>query len=250
MLEEALTVPGNLHGAFSRFHQYSTGNCILLSMQGAEGPVATYKRWQQLGRQVVRGAKAMEIIRPITVRKQAENDGDEPETFTRFKLVKCIFDYKDTKGDELPPVEVPQWSIDAALEKLDIKRVPFEELNGNVGGYSFDRNIAINPVVPYQLKAELHETAHIVSGHTTKENAKEYSAHRGIFEFEAETPAYILSHELGVSTPEQDDVSRAYIQIWMKSLRPPGTSIRKVFKTADAIYQAGRLAIAGEEAVA
>jgi hypothetical protein len=33
-------------------------------------PVATYKRWQAIGRQVLKGSKAAEIVRPITITRK------------------------------------------------------------------------------------------------------------------------------------------------------------------------------------
>lgn len=256
LLDRALTAPGNLHGAYNRFYDYSFGNCLLLYIQGAEGPVATYKRWQDMGRQVVKGAKAMEILRPITIKKtgadgQVELGEDgKPKVFTKFKLVRAVFDYKDTTGEELPPIEVPEWSLDKALEKLEIERVPFHNylslLDGNTAGYSYERKIALNPAAPYPFKTQLHEISHIINGHTSEENQGQYTAHRGLWEFEAEGSAHLVGHELGVESEEEADVSRAYIQHWLGGERPPESSIRKVFTTADAILKAGRLSVAAE----
>lgn len=243
LLDEALTAPGNLHGAYSRFHDYSFGNCLLLFLQGCEGPVATYKRWESLGRHVLKGAKAKEILRPITIKREPEHEGDEPRTFTRFKLVKAIFDYKDTAGDELPPFKAPEWDLDHALTNLDIKRVPFQHFDGNTAGYSFERNVAINPVAPYPFKTMLHEVAHIQHGHTTGTAATEYTAHRGLCEFEAEGSAYLSGHEIGIQTAEDAEVSRAYIQGWLRGQSPPESSVRRVFTVTDQILRAGRMAI-------
>jgi N-terminal domain of anti-restriction factor ArdC len=134
-IETALTAPGSIGNTYSRFHQYSFLNNLLLRTQGVEGPVATYDRWRSVGRQVLKGSKAAEIVRPITIAKK-NDDGEVESSFTRFKFVRCIFGYNQTEGDELLPVETPGWDLNTALGQLDIKRVPFRELNGNVQGFS------------------------------------------------------------------------------------------------------------------
>ena len=53
-------------------------NQILLLMQGVREPVATYERWRSIGRQVLKGSKAAEIVRPITVTRK--NDDGEVES--------------------------------------------------------------------------------------------------------------------------------------------------------------------------
>src|SRR5712691_9507508 len=92
VIETALEMPGNCSGVYSRFYPYSYANQAYLWMQGAREPVASYKRWQALGRQVMKGSKAYEIIKPITVKK--ENGQGEPErVVVGFKEVRCLFTY-------------------------------------------------------------------------------------------------------------------------------------------------------------
>ncbi len=107
VIETALTAPGDMHGVYDRFYSYSFLNQIYLLMQGARGPVATYKRWAAIGRQVVKGAKAKEIIVPL-VKKESEDNKVEA-TLIGFKPVKCIFTLSETEGDELPSINLPEW---------------------------------------------------------------------------------------------------------------------------------------------
>jgi hypothetical protein len=58
----------------------------------------------------------------------------------------------------------------------------------------------------------LHESGHILHGHTEPERMKEYLHHRGLYEFEAEATAYIVGHELDVTTEQQAAESRGYCQ--------------------------------------
>ena len=63
LLQSAVQEPGILSRAYSQFHSYSLGNQLLAMVQCHErevepGPMATYPRWQELGRQVRKGEKA------------------------------------------------------------------------------------------------------------------------------------------------------------------------------------------------
>lgn len=239
LIETALSMPGTVGDVYSRFHNYSFMNRLLLMIQGAEGPVATYDRWQSLGRQVLKGSKAKTIVRPIIIDKK--NDaGEVEERRLRFKPVRCIFQLSDTEGEELPPAELPTWDLSTALTRLDIKQVPFESLDGNTQGYSREREFALNPLAVYPNKTMMHECAHIVCGHTVPEKLSQYVTHRGLCEFEAESSAYLVMHELGGLAEDDASESRAYLQNWLKGERPPEASIRKVFKATDMLLQAGR----------
>ena len=57
LLQSAVHEPGTLSQAYRQFHTYSLGNQLLAMFQCAErgippGPMATYPRWRELGRQV------------------------------------------------------------------------------------------------------------------------------------------------------------------------------------------------------
>jgi antirestriction protein ArdC len=240
LIDEALTLPGNTGQVYNRFYNYSFLNQLLLRMQGVAEPVATYKRWASLGRQVLRGSKAKAILRPITVKRE-DAEGNE-EAFTRFKMVNCLFGLSETEGEALPPAEIPEWNLDQALDALGITRVPFEATNGNMQGYSIDRNIAVSPVAVYPLKTTIHEVGHVVLGHTKHEIDLFHPElmHRGVKEFQAETTSYLTMNELELMTPEQATVSRGYVQSWLGSQRPSDYAIRQVFSATDTILRAGR----------
>lgn len=248
LIETAITAPGSVGNVYNRFHEYSFLNKVNLLMQGCPlEPIATYKRWLELGRQVQKGAKAYEIVRPIVIPKRDAAGEKTDESFLRFKPVKCIFPVSMTEGEELPPAEVPGWSLDTALSKLDIRRTPFESFDSNVQGYSRDREFAVNPVAAYPTKTTFHELSHIVSGHTEPGEMAEYLTHRGLKEFEAEGSAHLSMNELELMTPDQADVSRGYLQDWLQGERPPESSVKTVFRTTDTILRAGRIALAAAE---
>jgi len=174
---------------------------------------------------------------------QSRREGAEGEVQSRrlsFKAVRCIFGLSETVGQDLPPAEVPGWDLQQALDQLDVKQVPFRELDGNIQGYSVDREFAINPVAVHPVKTTFHELGHIVLGHTAGSAAAEYRSHRGIKEFQAESVAYLAMNELELMTPEQASSSRGYIQGWLQRQTPAEADIRPVFMATDKILRAGR----------
>lgn len=252
LLQEALTAPGNLYGVYDRFHDYSLTNMLLFRAQGVREPVASYKRWQSLGRHVLRGARAKEVIVPLLITEHQAAPPDPTQEATTnlvrligFKVVRGVFALSDTDGPALPPFEHPQWDLPTALDKLKIRRVPFDSLNGNVQGYSVGRDIAINPVAVHPEKTLFHELGHVVLGHTLASSLSEYAQHRGVKEFQAESTAYLCLNELDRMTPPMAEHSRGYIQHWLEDARPTEREIRLVFAGAEQILRAGRLAVSG-----
>src|SRR5258708_1517848 len=90
LLDEALTAPGNLTGVYDRFHDYSLTNMMLFMMQGIREPVASYSRWKSLGRQVVKGAKAKEVIVPVLVNEAPPEDETLEEKRERLIFRWCL----------------------------------------------------------------------------------------------------------------------------------------------------------------
>ena len=88
LLQSVVHEPGTLSQAYQQFHTYSLGNQLLAMFQCAEreiqpGPMATYPRWRELGRQVKKGEKALTLCMPIQRKRKAETtdpDTGEPAT--------------------------------------------------------------------------------------------------------------------------------------------------------------------------
>jgi N-terminal domain of anti-restriction factor ArdC len=101
IIETALTAPGNVGNTYNRFYDYSFLNQIYLRMQGVHEPAATWARWQRLGRHVLRGAKAKEIIRPVIIHKKnkADETVETVETVVGFKSVKCCNPQESSRQD-------------------------------------------------------------------------------------------------------------------------------------------------------
>jgi antirestriction protein ArdC len=197
-------MPGNVGDTYCRFHRYSFLNQLLLLEQGVIEPVATYDRWKQLGRQVLRGSKAKTIIRPIIVTKKDEA-GETEDSFLRFKPVPSLFTLSETTGPELP-VEIPAWDLETLKQHLEVREGRFLSLDGNTQGYSSGGEYAINPTAKYPTKTLSHEIGHIVLWHPTEEERADYRQHRGLKEFQAEATAHLVTNELGIAIEEEATV--------------------------------------------
>ena len=230
LINKALTVKGSMGNTYNRFYDYSFGNQILLYWQGVTEPVATYKKWAELGRQVKKGSKAKAIIQPIVGKDESDNT-----EIKGFFLKNSLFSLSETIGDAVPLPEIPKWNRELALERLNIKLIPFKKNNGNVQGYANKQGIAINPVAVNPTKTLFHEIAHRVLGHTDNSDL-----HKGVKEFQAECSAYLLMIELELATWEQLSVSRAYIQEWLQDTKPTEQEIKQVFNAVDKIIKAGK----------
>ena len=247
LLDEALTTPGNLTGVYDRFHDYSLTNMLLFRMQGIHEPVASFSRWKSLGRHVLKGARAKEVIVPVLVNEKPPEDETLEEKRERvarligFKVVRAVFPLSATEGKELEAAPTPGGDLATALDKLGIREVPFQSTNGNVQGMSHGLEFAINPIAVNPTKTRFHELAHIVLGHTIPHSFDDYVTHRGVKEFEAEAAAYLCMNELERLDDETASHSRGYIQHWLDNERPDDKSIQRVFRAADAILRAGRV---------
>jgi N-terminal domain of anti-restriction factor ArdC len=178
LLIEAVNKPGMMMQAYSAFHNYSIGNQILAIVQcqlrGLEpGPINTFPGWQELGRTVKRGERALTLCMPITRKaREEETRNNEAEAgervFTSFVYKPRWFVASQTVGDEFTPPALTEWQSERALAALDIQEIAFTHTDGNCQGYAKKRQIAINPVAQLPHKTRFHELAHVILGHTTE----------------------------------------------------------------------------------
>ena len=236
LIDQMLTFEGSMTDTYSRFYNYSYYNMALLYYQGVKTPVATYKKWLELGRQVQKGQKAKVICMP----RMYKNDEDETE-IAGFSLRPTVFEYSQTDGEELEMPQPKTWHILTATEKLGIKEVSYNALlgsNGNAQGYSIKTEYAVSPMAKYPLKTTLHEIAHIVLGHTTRDTQDD--EHSGIREFQAEATAYLVMKELKMQKCMNESESRAYVQNWVKGQEITEKDLKSVFTAVNKIINAGR----------
>ena len=255
LLRSAVSDPGILSTAYRQFHAYSLGNQLLAWSQclarGIQpGPMATYPRWRELGRQVRKGEKAITLCMPVTIKRKptddkqvdAESEEGKPETFTRFVYRPHWFVLAQTEGQAVEPVPIPEWDQASALDALGVVEEPFTLTDGNCQGYARQRTIAVSPLAELPHKTRFHELAHVVLGHTAESAGGLTDSDvtpRSLREVEAEAVALVCLEVLGLPGAEH---CRGYIQHWnqRRGAEPiPERSAQRIFKAADQILKVG-----------
>jgi antirestriction protein ArdC len=248
LLEEAVSKPGYILQAYSRFHNYSLGNQLLALFQCIErgtevGPLASFRKWKELGRHVKKGEKALTLCMPVTCKRTRtvkQDDGteqDEQFTFTHFTYKNNWFVLSQTEGAEYQPPAIPEWNEQKALAALKIERIPFEDLNGNCQGYARrGGQIAINPLAALPFKTLMHELAHSILHCAEADMADTDQTPRSVAEVEAEAVALLCCESLSLPGAE---FSRGYIQSWAKGEPITERSAQRIFHAADRILKAG-----------
>jgi hypothetical protein len=210
------------------FRRYSFNNLMLIAAQCPHASrVAGYRKWQELGRQVRKGARAIKILGYSTkkVTKTDPETGEEVEDRLVRYPVLSVFDISQTNGDpipansyRLPGGDGPDGALDTLRSWLDGEGWTLRELSlaGTCEGYTdHQRHIivtatALEPAA--RLVVLLHEAAHAVLHGELKPG--EYQAHRGVCETEAESTAYVLANLLGLDV---DASSISYVAGWWQS---------------------------------
>ncbi|MGH9351151.1 MAG: ArdC family protein, partial [Terriglobia bacterium] len=210
LLDEAVSKPGYIHQAYSRFHNYSLGNQLLALFQCVErqiqpGPLASFLKWKELGRHVKKGEKAITLCMPFTckrtrtVKKDDGSEQDEQFTFTHFTYKNNWFVLTQTEGKEYQAPTIPEWNEQQALEGLEIERIPFEGLDGNTQGYARrGGKIAINPLAALPHKTFFHEAAHCLLHCQETDLTDTDQTPRNVAEVEAEAVALLCCESLGL----------------------------------------------------
>lgn len=245
LLQDAVNKPGVISDCYSKFHNYSMGNQLLawsqLRVRNMQlSPIATYKKWSELGRQVKKGEKALQLVMPVTINKKDDTGAKTDEVFSMFTLKNNWFTLEQTEGADFSlPIAIPAWDKNKALDTLQITEVNFDSVNGNAQGYATNRSIAINPVAVFPHKTIFHELAHVVLGHTLENSMyDDESTPNDIREVEAESVAYILCSVLDLKGLIE---SRGYIQNWLQGNKINDKSAQKIFGAADKILKAGKI---------
>lgn len=223
--------------AYRVFHNYSITNQMLAVQQMDEiSPIATYKKWNELGRQVKKGSKAIALYMPVQVKELDENGKETGEKKTIFIIRRNWFSMAQTEGEnvEIEAVKMGEWNALEALKTLNIEKTEFDTLNGNSQGFATGRKVAINPIAENPFKTLVHEIAHIELGHTSEDD----QTPKAIKEVEAESVAFIAMAILQRDSEFLAN-SRGYIQSWLGNNELDEKSARRIFSTANKIIKAG-----------
>lgn len=254
MLVEAVSNPGFLHEAYSRFWNYSIANQLLALIQcqlrGIEpGPLASFNRWKELGRRVKKGEKALTLCMPLQIKckewDQKRQESGLVEDLPDQVGYRTVFVYKrnwfvlsQTEGTPFAPEPIPAWNKEVALASLGIREEPFASTDGNCQGYATQsRTIAVSPLAPLPWKTMFHEVAHIVLGHIGQGGLSDGDIpERSLREVEAESVALLCCEALGL---EGAKFCCGYIQNWLAGDVIPEKSAQRIMGAAATILKAG-----------
>jgi antirestriction protein ArdC len=269
LFKEALEKPGMLSECYSVFHEYSLGNRVMARIQMLArnipmGPIATFKKWDSLGRKVKKGEKAISLLMPVSIGDKKEEDdrskdvdssGSESSSNKRVLFITRPrwFALAQTDGDDdaIPSsASIPDWDKNTALSELGLKEVDFDLIDGNCQGYAIPNKgvFAINPLAASPMKTTFHEIAHCLLHTKEAQMADGGTITRDIKEAEAESVAYLCCASLGMSSGLDESIG--YIQNWLdkeKTEEFAKKSASRIFSCADKILKAGLIKEAENE---
>jgi len=252
LLVEAVERPGLILEAYRRFHGYSLGNqvaalCQCLGRGISPGPIATVHKWNELGRRVKKGERAISLCMPVTVQERTDIAAQEGTPAPAFHPgLKTLFMWKprwfvlaQTDGDAMPAeLQIPSWDKVRALDTLGVREVPFTHTDGNVQGYARGRTVSVSPLAQLPAKTLFHELGHVQLGHCVTDGEDRFDLPKTLTEAEAESVALLCLEALALPGIEY---ARGYIQAWYgRGTALPDASAQRIFKAADSILRAGR----------
>ena len=223
---------------FKWLHQYSVRNCLLARAQLAGATMlAPFTKWKQQGIKVKKGAKAIKIFAPITVRKWADKDGtpvawnddkaDHVETeFTAFKLVP-VFDISQTDAGEdygkALAYKAPDfggaelWDVLATIAGKHGYSVRLShDIADTAAAHGLTKHgkkqitVSSHESPHARVKILAHEIGHALM-HRNLLVKNDYHERRGEYECEAESFAFMLLDYLGVDCSA---ISVPYLEYW------------------------------------
>lgn len=198
---------------------YSFRNILVAKAQYPNATfLASFKRWNELGRKVKKGSKAIRIFAPRF--KKVENEDGEEETQLIGFIAVPVFDYSQTEGEPLPIDKIKinlegdcpearkiiKWA--EIIAKRDECPVIYGDANGANGYYVptfheivIEQSLSIN----HRAKTLVHELVHSkIHRYDTKSSTQEK-------EVVAEGTAFIVCKFLGLDT---SDYSFRYVYSW------------------------------------
>lgn len=151
---------------------WSLGNKLLMLLSDTED-ARGYKQWQQAGRQVKKGAKAIYILAPCTrkIREKVidNNTGKEQEKekniIAGFREIP-VFRYEDTEGESLPevnfdPPDPPP--LQEVAREFGVDEIIYTPGNGTAYGfYAWGQNQKRIVLHTHDIKTWFHELGHAI----------------------------------------------------------------------------------------
>ena len=244
------------------FHTYSFRNQMLVYLQNPNASLlAGYRDWQSRDRQVIKGEKGLRILAPVMRKLPFDQNGQPIDKDALKNYAKgdvtwkrrmvgarptSTFDVSQTDGAPIPEPPTPTLLEGQAPEHLwdrlagivsendfTLSRRDLAAEGNQANGYTdfTNRQIVVRTGVSdaQAAKTLAHEIGHMLL-HADVE-AGDLFAHRGTYEVEAESVAYMVSAKHGLDT---SDYTFRYVAGW--SRRDPDA----VIASADRIMRASR----------
>jgi hypothetical protein len=190
-------------------HDYSFNNLILAWLQYSKvSMMAGYKKWQSLGRTVIKGEKAIKVLAPLTRKIKDQESDEDLFIITGWRYVN-VFDIAQTEGEELEfghsdKVTGDSVSFDV-IKNISPLPVIVEYAGTSNGNMTAERILVAPKDNPSAMIATLiHEVAHFKLGHLESDLDRETK------EVESETVSFIVTSYLGLDNQK----SKYYIGSW------------------------------------
>lgn len=212
-----------------KFHTYSLHNqFLILAQMPSATKVAGIKRWNELGRRVRKGAKAIRILAPV-LKRSLETDmagsSEETQTLAGFKTA-YVFDLSQTEGEPLPPPP-HRHSVEGHLEPQAfqgyLQSCPYAV------GFTDGRAIVINArhAPTDQLCTLFHEWMHAAYHFGPQRPQLE-----AVRELEAEATAFVLCRRIGLEArlASAEYLSQHWItpELLIGALQQVTTAVREI----------------------
>ena len=238
----------------SGFRNYSWNNRILIWMQNENASMcAGMKTWNEKGRKIKKGEKALKIYVPLIGKAYTTNEagekveklnsnGDPAKRIYGFKMAN-VFDISQTEGEELPTLKIK--NLEGKVEnfddyiKLATKTLPEgysfliddEEGHGEKGYTNFRlQQVVVHRNEEQQMfKTTMHELGHVLCEHDKRILDRDQE------ECEAESVAYIVCNHFGIDSSEY---SMRYIGGWKGNKELVNDSLKTIVNVADKIIDA------------
>lgn len=233
----------------ARFHRYSANNVLLIMAQMPEATrVAGFKTWQSMGRFVRKGEHGIRILAPCRYRVEDQETGEDRWVLRGFTTA-TVFDVSQTVGAELDePIrpalldgEAPAGLWDGLAKQVAAAGFMLGRcdsaaaIGGANGRTDFGaRTVTVRADVSeaQACKTLAHELGHVLCGH----GAELFGGCRGRHEVEAESVAYIVCANAGMTT---DGYSLPYVGLWSNGdAAAVRETAERVLKAAGAICEA------------
>ena len=236
------------------FHRYSFLNQILIQSQRPDATrVASFRKWKELDRSVMKGEKGISILRPAFAKTEEKDANGKPaigpdgKPIVGRKIIgfstASVFDVAQTEGKPLPTAheeltEDPPAgfieNLEASIRSLGFT-VSYEKIPGAARGFTEPGRVVVDESLNPAERARTlaHEHGHVSLGHLDRidEYHQGHDGKRGAMEVEAESFAYVVCRSQGMS-PLVGGTSATYVAGWQ------GADTETVRRSAEAVSKA------------